>query len=123
MPFLFNMEIHQSYGDLNLTDTELKQGSIQIKDGELSATNILIEKTVDVQSKYGSIDIILHPDCVNAISISAETKYGEIDASHQLGGRTTEDANNVEKQLYDKKGSDDTKSLIVQTKDGDIMLR
>lgn len=118
-----NMEINQSYGDLDLIDAELNQGSIQIKDGELSAANILIGKTVDIQNTYGTIDIKLNPDCSDAISISAETEYGEIGVSHQLGGKVTVEENDGEKQYYDKVGSEHTKSLRVQTKDGDIILK
>ena len=114
------LKIASNYGDISLDGLTMKDSTVKSDDGDIEMTGMSFEGKNVVNTAYGDVDVILKDETKDSLSISCETKYGEIETSKDLKGNqnVSDDAS-----FYERKVDQATGNLKINADDGDISVQ
>lgn len=113
-------ELSGEYGNFKFSDVSIKSGQAAIEYGDLKCENLYIGGDTELKLEYGDVNVELEDSCVDAVSVRAETGYGDIKIEEGFGGSITKQDFGMS---YIKEAKSHECELTVVMSYGDIKIR
>ncbi len=106
---LSQLKLNNDYGDINFNHCTLNTADISLSNGDFDAESTSFSGKNTITSDYGDISISDTPENLQALTIQADTSYGDISAP-----------GNADSTTYHHDGTNANDSLQLHVSNGDI---